>query len=60
MIAQSRRALEYLDPDNLSVRTITSLTLGIAHQLQGDRAAAGRAFAEALEIGQASGNIHRP
>ena len=57
MIAQSRRALEYLHPDNLSVRTITSLTLGIAHQLQGDRAAAGRVFAEALDIGQASGNM---
>ncbi len=57
MIAQSRRALEYLHPDNLSVRTITSLTLGIAHQLQGDRAAAGRVFAEAMDIGQASGNM---
>jgi LuxR family maltose regulon positive regulatory protein len=57
MIAQSRRALEYLHPENLSVRTITSLTLGIAHQLQGDRAAAGRAFAEAMDIGQASGNL---
>ena len=57
MIAQSRRALEYLDPENLSVRTMTSLTLGIAHQLQGDRAAAGRVFAEALDIGQASGNM---
>jgi LuxR family maltose regulon positive regulatory protein len=57
MIAQSRRALEYLRPDNQSVRTITSLTLGYAHQIQGDRAAAGRAFTEALEIAQASGNI---
>ncbi len=57
MIAQSHRALEYLHPENLSVRTITSLTLGIAHQLQGDRAAAGRAFTEAMEIGQASGNM---
>jgi len=57
MIAQSRRALEYLHPENLSVRTITSLTLGIAHQLQGDRAAAGRAFTEAMDIGQASGNM---
>jgi LuxR family maltose regulon positive regulatory protein len=57
MIAQSRRALENLHPDNLSVRTMTSLTLGIAHQLQGDRAAASRAFAEALDIGQASGSM---
>jgi LuxR family maltose regulon positive regulatory protein len=57
MIAQSCRAQEYLRPDNLSVRTITSLTLGYAHRIQGDRAAAGRAFAEALDIGQASGNM---
>ena len=34
-----------------------SLTLGIAYQLQGDRAAASRAYTEAISIGQASGNI---
>jgi LuxR family transcriptional regulator, maltose regulon positive regulatory protein len=57
MIAQSHRALECLHPDNLSVRTMTSLTLGLAYQLQGDRDAAGRVYAQAMEIGQASGNI---
>ncbi len=57
MIAYSRRALEYLRPDNQSVRTITSLTLGYAHQIRGERNAAGRAFAEALDIAQASGNM---
>ena len=57
IIAQSQRALEYLHPDNLAVRTATTWKLGIAYQLQGDRAAAGRAFAEAIAISHASGNI---
>jgi LuxR family maltose regulon positive regulatory protein len=46
-IAQSRRALEYLHADNLPVRTATTWTLGVAYQVQGDRAAAERAFTEA-------------
>src|SRR6266581_2827624 len=57
IIAQSRRALEYLHPDNLAVRTATIWKLGIAYQLQGDRAAASRAYSEAIAISQASGNI---
>jgi len=57
IIAQSRRALEYLHPDNLAVRTATTWKLGWAYQIQGDRAAAGRAYAEAISISQASGNI---
>ena len=57
IIAQSRRALEYLHPDNLPVRTTTTWTLGYAYQLQGDRAAASRAYTEAISISQASGNI---
>src|SRR5205085_1120495 len=40
IITQSRRALKYLHPDNLPVRTATTWTLGYAYQLQGDRAAA--------------------
>ena len=55
IIAQSRRALEYLHPDNLPVRTATTWTLGYAYQLQGDRAAARRAYTEAIAISQASG-----
>ena len=39
IIAQSRRALEYLHPDNVAVCTATIWKLGIAYQLQGDRAA---------------------
>lgn len=57
IIAQSHRALEYLHPDNLAVRTATIWKLGIAYQLQGDRVAAGRAYTEAISISRASGNI---
>ena len=57
IIAQSRRALEYLHPDNLAVRTATIWKLGIAYQLQGDRAAASQAYTEAISISQASGNL---
>ena len=57
IITQSRRALEYLHPDNLPVRTTTTWTLGYAYQLQGDRAAASQAYTEAISISQASGNI---
>jgi LuxR family maltose regulon positive regulatory protein len=57
IITQSRRALEYLHPDNLPLRTTTTWTLGFAYQLQGERAAASQAYSEAISIGQASGNI---
>ncbi len=57
MMAQSRRALEFLHPDNLPVRTTATWTLGFAYHLQGDRAAASQAYAEAISISQASGNI---
>lgn len=56
IIEQSRRALEYLSPENLSVRTTTMWTLGYAYQIQGDRNAAIQAHREALSISQASGN----
>ena len=56
MIAQARRALEYLHPDNLNARTGAILTLGYAYQLQGDRAAARRVYTEAIALSQASGH----
>jgi LuxR family maltose regulon positive regulatory protein len=56
-IAQSRRALEYLHPDNLAVRTATIWKLGVAYLLQGERAEAGRAFSEAVAVSQASSNL---
>ena len=57
IIAQSRRALEYLHPNNLAFRATATWTLGYAYQLQGDRAAASQAYTEAISISQASGNI---
>jgi LuxR family maltose regulon positive regulatory protein len=56
IISQSQRALEYLDPGNLPVRTATVWKLGLAYQIQGDRAAASQTFAEAISISQATGN----
>jgi LuxR family maltose regulon positive regulatory protein len=57
IIAQSRRALTYLHPDNLPLRTTTTWLLAHAYHLQGDRAAASRAYTEVISISQASGNI---
>jgi LuxR family transcriptional regulator, maltose regulon positive regulatory protein len=57
IIDQSRRALEYLHPNNLAFRTSTIWKLGYAYHLQGDRAAASQAYTEVISIGQASGNM---
>jgi LuxR family transcriptional regulator, maltose regulon positive regulatory protein len=56
MLAQSRRALEHLHPNNLVFRTTAYCTLGFAYLLQGDRAAAHQAYTEAIALSQASGN----
>jgi len=56
MIALSRHALDLLRPDNLAIRAAASLNLGYAYQLQGDRGAAGQAFAEAKANGEAAGH----
>jgi LuxR family transcriptional regulator, maltose regulon positive regulatory protein len=50
IIIQAQRALDYLHPDNLPVRTSITWTLGYAYQLQGERAAAARAYREAISI----------
>ncbi len=57
MITQARRALKYLYPDNLPSRFGANWTMAMAYHFRGERAVAGRAFAEALSIAQASGNI---
>jgi LuxR family maltose regulon positive regulatory protein len=57
IIVQSRRALEYLHPDNLAFRTSTAWKLGYAHHLQGNRVAAVRAYTEVIQTGKASGNV---
>ena len=55
IIAQSRRALEYLHPNNLPERAGITWKLGYAYHLQGDRAAAGQAYTEALSTCEAIG-----
>jgi len=57
ILIQARRALEYLDPDNLSYRSMATLTLGFAYYLQEDLAEAGRAYTKALSLAQAGGDI---
>jgi LuxR family transcriptional regulator, maltose regulon positive regulatory protein len=57
IFSQSRRALEYLHPDNLSARTTAQGILGFAYQLQGNRDAAIEAYRDTIQISQASGNI---
>ncbi len=41
-IIQAQRALEYLSPDNLPTRTLTTFTLGVGYMQKGDRTAATR------------------
>ncbi|WP_314585676.1 LuxR C-terminal-related transcriptional regulator [Paenibacillus terrigena] len=57
IIEESRRALEYLYPDNLPVRTATLWTMGYAYQLQGDRVKAGKSYSEALSTSQNIGHV---
>ncbi|WP_341271615.1 LuxR C-terminal-related transcriptional regulator [Paenibacillus solani] len=57
IMEESRRALEHLSPDNLPVRTATVWTLGYAYQLKGERAAASKAYHEALAVSQQIGHI---
>lgn len=56
IIEQSQRALAYLHPNNLPVRTATTWKLGFAYQLQGDRTAAIQAYREAIATSEATGN----
>jgi LuxR family maltose regulon positive regulatory protein len=58
LVAQSRRALDYLAPDNLTFRTAVTWKLGVAYEFQRDRAAAFRAFSDATASSQASGNLY--
>jgi LuxR family maltose regulon positive regulatory protein len=56
IITQSHRALEYLHPDNQTVRTATTWTLGYAYQLLGDRAAASQAYNEIISASESLGD----
>lgn len=55
MLAQSRRALEYLAPTSLFQRANANWTLGYAYVLQGDRALARQAFTESVSLSEATG-----
>lgn len=57
IMAEAKRALEYLHPDNLPVRTATSWSLGYAYHLQGNRTAATKAYHEALSISEKIGHV---
>ncbi|MBI4675066.1 MAG: LuxR family transcriptional regulator [Chloroflexi bacterium] len=57
MLAQSRRALEYLPSDSLISRATAYWTMGYAYLLKGDRTAARRALTETISISQVSGDI---
>ena len=55
-ILQANRALEWLRPGNLPYRSRAAWSLGFAYHLQGDRAAARQAYAEAIQW--AAGNTY--
>lgn len=55
ILAQSRRALEYLHPTNLPLRTAANYTMGYAYQLQGERAAASQAYTEVIASSESFG-----
>ena len=56
IIAQGERALRYLRPENISIRASITWALGYAYYLQGERALAGPAYAEALATCEAIGH----
>lgn len=58
IIAQSRRALEYLPTTSLRLRAATIWRLGLAHQRLGRRAPARSAFAESMAASEMSGYLH--
>jgi LuxR family maltose regulon positive regulatory protein len=55
MLVQSRRALEYLEPNNLILRANANWTLGFAYTLLEDRRAARQAYSESISLSQAGG-----
>jgi LuxR family maltose regulon positive regulatory protein len=56
VIVQAQRALEYLSPDNLPSRTMTTFTLGVGYMQKGNRTAAIQAFRAARSISQTIGH----
>ena len=58
IITQSRRAMEYLHPDNLPFRARVIFMQGMAYFFRGERAIAIRVITDALPIANASGDVH--
>jgi LuxR family maltose regulon positive regulatory protein len=56
MIAESRRALEFLPAHDVAGRAGAIETLGYAHQVLGERAEARRAYTEGLQMSRAAGS----
>jgi LuxR family maltose regulon positive regulatory protein len=56
MIAEGKRALELLRPDNVASRAAVVGTLGYAYEVLGERAEARKAYAEALSTSRATGS----
>jgi LuxR family maltose regulon positive regulatory protein len=57
VVREAKRAMNYLHPDNLSVRTNLSWILGYVQQVQGSLDEAEKAFHQALSVSQTSKNI---
>lgn len=57
MLAQSHRALEYLEPDSVVTRPTAYWTLGYAHILRKDRVSARRALSESIALSTKSGAV---
>jgi LuxR family maltose regulon positive regulatory protein len=57
MLAQGRRALDYLHRSNVTGRASALWAMGFGHYLLGDRAAAHQAHSQAVSISQAAGAI---
>ncbi len=56
IISQSKLALDLLDPENQAIRTITQFSLGVAFEIQNDRAAAIQTYQDVFTSTSASGN----
>jgi LuxR family maltose regulon positive regulatory protein len=57
MIAESRRAIEYMPPEYLSTHSNANWTLGYGYLFQGDRSQARKFFEKAVSLSQKSGDI---
>jgi len=57
IVTQAQRALRYLRPDNLPVRTATTWALGYAYELQGNRNAARQSYTAAVAAAEAIGHF---